>query len=107
MSAPLGLAATVRARPQTIVLGAGHGALTMKVEVPERWDVVRITASAGDTVLAVKVATLAALEPGADHRRWVMKLRGAEVSDSKTLMEVDAGTGSTFLLTLRRRRPVR
>jgi len=102
------LATTVRARPQTIVLGAGHGALTLKVEMPERWDVVRVTASPSDTVLSVKVAALAALEPGADHRRWVMKLRGAEItSESRTLMEVDATTGVTFLLTLRRRRPVR
>jgi len=38
----------------------------------------------------------------------VMKLRGAEItSESRTLMEVDATTGVTFLLTLRRRRPVR
>ncbi|HTG53553.1 MAG TPA: hypothetical protein VL980_01840 [Gemmatimonadaceae bacterium] len=74
------LATTVRARPQTIVLGAGHGALTLKVEMPERWDVVRVTASPSDTVLSVKVAALAALEPGADHRRWVMKLRGAEIT---------------------------
>ena len=102
------LATTVRARPQTIVLGAGHGALTLKVEMPERWDVVRVTASPSDTVLSVKVAALAVLEPGADHRRWVMKLRGAEItSESRTLMEVDATTGVTFLLTLRRRRPVR
>ena len=102
------LSTTVRARPQTIVLGAGHGALTLKVERPERWDVVRVTASPSDTVLSVKVAALAALEPGADHRRWVMKLRGAEItSESRTLMEVDATTGVTFLLTLRRRRPVR
>ena len=102
------LSTTVRARPQTIVLGAGHGALTLKVEMPERWDVVRVTASPSDTVLSVKVAALAALEPGADHRRWVMKLRGAEVtSESRTLLEVDATTGVTFLLTLRRRRPVR
>jgi hypothetical protein len=103
-----GLASTVRARPRAIVLGAGHGALTLKVEMPERWDVVRVTASPSDTVLSVKIAALAELEPGADHRRWVMKLRGAEiVSESKTLLEVDAITGSTFLLTLRHRRPVR
>jgi len=102
------LATIARARPQTVVLGAGHGALTLKVEMPERWDVVRVTASPTDTVLSVKVAALAVLEPHADHRRWVMKLRGAEItSESKTLMEVDATTGATFLLTLRRRRPVR
>jgi len=102
------LASTVRARPDTIVLGAGTGAVTVKVEMPERWDVVRVTASGAETVLAVKVAALAAIEPGADHRDWMMKLRGAEITpESQTLLEVDARTGSTFLLTYRRRRPVR
>jgi len=102
------LASTVRARPGTIILGAGQGAVTVKVEMPERWDVVRVTASPAEPMLAVKVAALAALEPGADQRDWVMKLRGAEITaESQTLLEADARTGSTFLLTHRRRRPVR
>jgi hypothetical protein len=102
------LAATVRARPGTIALSGGPGAITFKVEEPERWDVVRLTASPSETVMAVKIAALAAMEPGADHRRWMMKLRGAEiVAESQTLADVDARTGSTFLLTHRRRRPVR
>jgi hypothetical protein len=99
---------TLRARPDAIVLGAGHGALSLRVEMPERWDVVRITAQPADTVLAVKIAALAALNPGADHRRWVMKLRGKEITaESETLLESTARSGSTFLITLRRRRPVR
>jgi hypothetical protein len=37
-----------------------------------------------------------------------MKLRGAEVTaESQTLVEVNARSGSTFLLTHRRRRAVR
>jgi hypothetical protein len=99
---------TLRARPGTILLGAGHGAIVLRVEMPELWDVVRITAQPAETVLGVKVAALEALMPGADHRRWVMKLRGAEIaSESQTLLEVGAESGSTFLLTHRRRRPVR
>ena len=99
---------SLRARPGTIVLGAGYGALVLRVEMPERWDVVRVTAQPAETVLAVKVAALAALMPGADHRRWVMKLWGAEIaSESDTLLESGAKNGSTFLLTHRRRRPVR
>jgi hypothetical protein len=98
----------LRARPGTILLGAGHGALLLRVEMPERWDVVRVTAQPAETVLAVKVAALESLMPGADHRRWVMKLRGAEIaSESQALLEVGATNGSTFLLTHRRRRPVR
>ena len=103
-----GIATVARARPRTIELGAAQGAITVKVEIPERWDVVRVSAAPTETVLAVKVAALGAIVPGADQRRWVMKLRGAEVaSESRTLLEVDARTGSTFLLTHRRRRPVR
>ncbi len=99
---------SLRARPEAIVLGAGSGALALRVEMPERWDVVRVTAQPAETVLAVKVAALAVLMPGADHRRWVMKLRGAEIaSESETLLESGAANGSTFLLTHRRRRPVR
>jgi hypothetical protein len=99
---------TLRARPEAIELGLGHGALSLRVEMPERWDVVRITAEPTDTVLAVKIGALAALMPGADHRRWVMKLRGREITnESETLAESTARNGSTFLITLRRRRPVR
>ncbi|HUO51392.1 MAG TPA: hypothetical protein VMT93_02655 [Gemmatimonadaceae bacterium] len=101
------LATTVRARPGTIVLGAGHGAITCKVQLAERWDAVRVTAAASETVQGVKVAVLAALAPGADHRDFVMKLGGAERADSDTLMETGAVTGSTFLLSARRRRPAR
>jgi hypothetical protein len=105
MTAPF--VATLRARPETVVLGAGFGALLLRVEMPERWDVVRVTAQPTESVLAVKVAALAVLMPGADHRRWMMKLRGAEVPDSDTLLEAKALNGSTFLITHRRRRPVR
>jgi hypothetical protein len=105
MTAPF--VSTLRARPDTVVLGAGFGALVLRVEMPERWDVVRVTAQPGESVLAVKVAALAVLIPGADHRRWVMKLRGIEIADSETLLEATARSGSTFLITHRRRRPVR
>jgi hypothetical protein len=106
MSAPF--VSTLRARPGAIVLGAGFGALSLRVEIPEIWDTVRLTAQPSDTVLAVKIGALAAMMPGADHRRWVMKLRGAEVTaESQTLVEVNARSGSTFLLTHRRRRAVR
>jgi hypothetical protein len=106
MTAPF--VSTLRARPGTIVIGAGMGALILRVEMPETWDVVRLTAQPSDTVLAVKIAALAAMMPGADHRRWVMKLCGAELTaESQTLLEIAVRSGSTFLLTHRRRRPVR
>lgn len=101
--------ATLRARPRTIELGAGEGErLWLRVEVPELWDVVRVHASASETVLAVKVAALGALLPRADQRDYVTKLLGWEVLDEhQTVAQAGAREGSTFLVTYRRRRPVR
>jgi len=97
-----------RARPGAVVLGAGMGALVFRVEMPERWEVVRVAAQPSESVQAVKIAALEAILPGADHRDWMMKLHGAEVvSESDALLEAGTKNGSTFLLTLRRRRPVR
>jgi hypothetical protein len=80
----------------------------VRVEVPEVWDVVRIDAPPSEPVLAVKVAALAALEPRGDQAAYVIKLRGFEVLDeSLSLAACGAIDGSIFLLTHRRRRPVR
>jgi hypothetical protein len=101
--------ATLRSRPEGVRLGTpGTPSIVVRVEVPEQWDVVRIEAPPTETVLAVKVAALAALTPNADQRRYVMKLRGFEVLDEhQTLTQAGAVNGSIFLLTHRRRRPVR
>ena len=99
---------SLRSRPGAVVLGAGFGALAFRVEMPERWDVVRVAAQPAESVQAVKIAALEAIMPGADHRDWMMKLHGATIeSESETLLEAGVKNGSTFLLTLRRRRPVR
>jgi hypothetical protein len=100
---------TLRARPDSVRLGpAESGAISVRVEIPELWDVIRIVTPPSESVLAVKVAALAALDPRGDQRDYVMKLRGLEVLDEQnTLAEAGATEGSTFLLTHRRRRPVR
>lgn len=102
--------ATIRARPTTIQLGDGASGerFLIRVEVPERWDVVRLETPASERVQAVKVAALQALDPKADQRDYVIKLRGFEVLDEQeSLAEAGAVNGSIFLLTRRRRRPVR
>jgi hypothetical protein len=54
------------------------------------------------------MAALDALFPGEAPDAFVMKLRGFEVLDeSESLTKVGAVDGSIFLLTYRRRRPVR
>jgi hypothetical protein len=107
VSAPF--VAGLRARRDTVHIGSGDGrAYTLRVEVPELWDVVRVVASPEATVEEVKTASLRALNPRANPDAYVIKLRGFEVLDERASVE-DAGAvdGSIFLLTHRRRRPVR
>ena len=100
---------TLRARPESVLLGPQDGeTIDVRVEIPELWDVVRLVTPPTETVLAVKVAALAVLDPRGDQRDYVMKLRGFEMLDEQhTLAEAGAKQNSTFLLTHRRRRPVR
>lgn len=107
MSAPF--VSGLRARRDTIHVGKTDGrALTLRVEVPEVWDVVRVSTAPDTTVEDLKAASLRALNPRANPDAYVIKLRGFEVLDERTSVE-DAGAidGSIFLLTHRRRRPVR
>ncbi len=88
---------------------AGASSITIRVELPEIWDTVRIATSRGESVRAVKARALEALAPGSGSpEAFVMKLRGFEVLDeAMSLDDVGAVDGSIFLLTNRRRRPVR
>lgn len=108
MSAPF--VTGLRARQGTIRLApAGVPTITIRVEMPEVWDVVRIACEPTQPVLAVKVAALEALFPEAEmHEDFVLKLRGWEILDeSAPLGEAGVVDGSILLLTHRRRRPVR
>ena len=100
---------SVRTRPEVVTVGSVDGrVLNLRVEIPEVWDVVRVAAAPETTVLAVKEAALAAVIPGADAEGYVMKLRGYEMLDERqSLAASGAVDGSIFLLTYRRRRPVR
>lgn len=108
MSSPL--VTTLRARKTTIDLAPDAAAtITIRVEMPEVWDVVRFTVSPTQPVLTVKVAALEALFPQAEmHQDFVLKLRGWEVLDEGASLQ-DAGVvdRSILLLTHRRKRPVR
>ena len=108
MSAPF--VSQLRTRGDTIVMTeASAGAITVRVQLPEAWDTVRVAVSPNEPVLALKVRALAALSPDNEyHDEFVMKLRGFEVLDEHaSLVSVGAVDGSIFLLTYRRRRPVR
>ena len=102
--------AQLRARATPIVIaGDGGSAISVRVQVPEVWDVVLVQVPAGEPVVSVKSRALAALVPDAEsHEDYIVKLNGFEVLDEHvSLDEAGARDGSTFLVTHRRRRPVR
>jgi hypothetical protein len=100
---------SIRARREPIRVGGSDGRqLNLRVEIPELWDVVQVLAPETAPVLMGKVAALGALLPTTDEQGYVMKLRGWEVLDEgQSLADVGAIDGSIFLLSHRRRRPVR
>jgi hypothetical protein len=83
--------------------------ITVRVEMPEVWDTVRAVVSPDEPVAVLKMAALDALYPhGEPHEAFVMKLRGFEILDENaTIAAVGAVDGSCFLMTFRKRRPVR
>jgi hypothetical protein len=100
----------LRSRTGTIDISrASESSITIRVEMPDIWDVVRVEVSPNEPVVTVKRAALDALGVEAPiPEEFVMKLRGWEVLDeSASLTDAGAIDGSIFLLTYRRRRPVR
>ncbi len=101
---------TLRARHDPLRLGEPGGAsVSLRVQMPEVWDAVRVDCSPGQSVLALKTLALEALFPEAETiEDFVVKLNGFEVLDEDvSIAQAGAKNGSTFLLTHRRRRPVR
>ena len=102
--------AQLRTRGATIELAQNGPAITVRVEMPEVWDVVKVHASPDEPVLTVKRRALEALNPSAElrHEEYVLKLHGWEVLDeSASLAAAGAIDGSIFLVTNRLRRPVK
>jgi hypothetical protein len=108
MSAPF--VTQLRSRGDVIQMApAGAASITVRVEMPEVWDTVRVAVTPAEPVLGLKLRALAALFPSREPpEEFVMKLRGFEVLDeNQSLATVGAVDGSIFLLTYRRRRAVR
>jgi hypothetical protein len=83
--------------------------MTVRVEMPEVWDVVRFAVAPTTTALELKLRALEELLPTAEHSEdFVLKLGGWEVLDEAApLTEVGVRDGSILLLTSRRKQPVR
>jgi hypothetical protein len=102
--------AQLRSRPGIVRLGTdGQPRITLRVQLAEAWDAVRIETPPSEPVAVVKGAALAALRPNEDpSEAFVVKLNGFEVLDENvSVADSGASNGSTFLLSYRRRRPVR
>ena len=99
----------LRSRPGIIRAGTpGSPAVSIRVQVAETWDTVRVDAPTDTPVSTVKSAALRALLGEDDPGGWVVKHRGAEVlNESVSLADAGVVAGSTLLVTSRRRRPVR
>jgi hypothetical protein len=100
----------LRARTSTIRLVPQNApGITLRVEMPEVWDVVRFVVAPREPLLTIKVRALEALFPEAElHSDFVLKFRGWDILDEASpLAELGIENGSILLLTHRRRRPVR
>jgi hypothetical protein len=100
---------SLRSRPGVIQIGdASRPRITLRVEMPEVWDTVRVQVPTDEPISVVKERALSALYPnGEGESDFVLKLNGYEVLDEDaSIAQTGAVDGSTFLLTLRRRRPV-
>jgi hypothetical protein len=107
VSAPF--ASQLRTRETIRIARDGQSAITVRVQMPELWDILRFDVSPTESVHTLKLQTLERLAPDVEYpESYVMKLRGWEILDERaSLTDVGASSGSTFLLTSRRRRPVR
>lgn len=107
---PVPFVNSLRSRDKVIVIGEPAGdVLHLRVEIPEVWDVVRIDAQSTEPIRAIKVNALHALCPKTLFPDdYVIKLGGREIfEESMPVTEAGAKNGSIFLVTHRRRRPVR
>lgn len=108
MSAPF--VAQLRTSRRSIKLAEpAAGTITVRVEVAELWETVRVIARPETPAADVKKRVVAELFP--NHRDlddFVVKLRGWEIlSERSSLAECGVVDGSILLLGYRRRRPVR
>ena len=100
----------LRARGEPLVMATPGGpSITVRVEMPETWDTLKAVVSPDEPIVGLKVRALELLNPMSEfHDEYMFKLRGWEVLDENaSIAACGAVDGSIFLLTYRKRRPVR
>jgi hypothetical protein len=99
----------LRTRDGALRIGSGTPTMTLRVEAAEVWYAVIVETNPSSPVSELKRAAVTALLGAkAKPDDFVLKLRGFEVlNEEVSLAEAGAIDGSIFLVTYRRRRPVR
>jgi len=87
----------------------GAASITIRVQLLEAWDAVKMTVEPQMSVAIVKARALAALAPDVPQPGDVVtKLGGFEIRDEAiSLREAGVKDGSTLLLHFRRRQPLK
>ncbi|MGD2134910.1 MAG: hypothetical protein PVF27_02070 [Gemmatimonadales bacterium] len=83
--------------------------LTVRVWVPEVWDIVELAATPDWTITRLKQAALdAATGRTLDGNRYLVKYKGAPMLDEqRTLGELEIRSGAPFIVLPARRKPLR
>lgn len=101
---------TLRAGTRVLRLGAdGEARLAFRVQLQDAWETVGVEAPADTPVRVVKERVMALVLPATEEpEEFMVKLGGWEVLDeNQSIASCGATNGSTFLVSGRRRRPVR
>jgi hypothetical protein len=103
------LVGELRAGRAPLDLASGAGAITVRVQVAEMWDAIRVNAHPDTAISELKQRVVNEFFPGHEYLDdFVLKLRGWEMLDeSQSLKTGGMVDGSIVLLSRRRRRPVR
>ena len=103
------LVGELRAGRPPLALASGAGSMTVRVQVAEMWDAIRVTAHPDTVISELKQRVVNEFFPGHEYPDdFVMKLRGWEMLDEQQSLKVGGMVdGSIGLLSYRRRRPVR
>jgi hypothetical protein len=100
----------LRTPAEAIMLApAGAPAITIRVQLLDAWDAVKVIVEPSTLVATVKAKALAVLAADVPQPADVVtKLGGFEIRDeSKSLAEAGVVDGSTLLLHMRRRQPIK
>ena len=103
------LVSELRSKRAPLALASGPGAITVRVQVAEMWDAIRVVAHPDTSISELKQRVVNEFYPGHEYLDdFVLKLRGWEMLDENQSLKAGGMVDrSIVLLSHRRRRPVR